>query len=162
MKNSIDLAPSPLLAAEWSARWQKIQSALQQQGEQAILLACPTNLLYALGRVLSGYLYIPGQGEPTLFVRRPLGLRDPHIVYIRKPEDIPAHLAEAPRQLMLELDELSYNEAQRLLALFPGATVGNGSTLMREVRSVKTPYEIEQHIHTAARHAEALALVPSL
>ena len=85
----------------------------------ACLLSIDVNLLYTTGHIYSGYFYLPVEGDPWFFVKRPNGLSGEQVVYIRKPEEIPALLAEAglarPERLLLELDELSYNEAQRLL-----------------------------------------------
>lgn len=131
----------------------------------ACLLSGTVNLLYISGRVFNGYFYLPVEGEPIFFVKRPFGLEEGNIVYIRKPEDIPAILNERrcviPKCAGLENDTVSYSEQIRLAALFPNSEIKNVSGMMRVVRSVKTPYEVSMYRQTCAKHAEVMALVPA-
>ena len=131
----------------------------------ACLLSIDVNLFYTTGRIYGGYFYLPVEGDPWFFVRRPNGLSGHHVVYIRKPEEIPALLADAglehPERLLLELDELSYNEAQRLLKVWEPKEVGNGSLFMRMIRRIKTPMEIEQFRISARQHALTYQEIPT-
>lgn len=135
-----------------------------ESGVEACLLSGTVNLLYISGRVFNGYFYLPLEGEPIFFVKRPLGLTEGNVVYIRKLEDISTILNERrciiPRILGLESDTLSYNEQARLASVFPNSEIGNVSGLMRTVRAVKTPYEVSLFRNTCAKHAEVMALVP--
>lgn len=135
-----------------------------ESGVEACLLSGTVNLLYISGRVFNGYFYLPLEGEPIFFVKRPLGLTEGNVVYIRKLEDISAILNERrcviPRILGLESDTLSYNEQTRLTSVFPNSEIRNVSGLMRTVRAVKTSYEVSLFRNTCAKHAEVMALVP--
>ena len=82
------------IVQELKRRWQKIQAQLKQQQIDACLISTNVNLLYTLGRVISGYVYLPQEGEPLVFIKRPEGIVDEKYIYIRKPEDIPAILKE--------------------------------------------------------------------
>lgn len=136
-----------------------------QSDIEACLISGTVNLLYISGRVFNGYFYLPLEGEPIFFVKRPLGLTDGNVVYIRKPEDIPAILNERrciiPKSIGLENDMLSYNEQIRLAALFPDSSVKNISGMMRVVRAVKTPLEVSMYRKTCSLHAETMKLIPS-
>ncbi len=139
-------------------RWAKVQDQMKKTGADACLIASNTNLYYLTGMILGGYVYLPPEGEPLYFVRRPAGLEDPKVQYIRKPEDIPFLLKEKgldlPKSLLLEGDQLTYNEYVRLqTALHPQQT-GNATPLMRQVRSIKTDWEISQFRISAQKHAE--------
>lgn len=151
---------------ELSLRWEKIRAAMVTQSIDAVLLTGTVNLIYISGRVFNGYFYLPAQGAPLFFVRRPLGLQGENIHYIRKPEDIPAILAsigvKPAQNLALEGDTLSYNDQGRLLACFAPETTANASSLLRVVRSVKTPFEVEAYRETCRRHAQTMAGVPAL
>lgn len=131
----------------------------------ACLLSIDVNLLYTTGRIYGGYFYLPVEGDPWFFVRRPNGLSGNHVVYIRKLEEIPALLTDAgsarPERLLLELDELSYNEAQRLLKAWEPKEVGNGSLFMRMMRRIKTPMEIEQFRISARQHELTYREIPA-
>ena len=75
----IDLQP------ELSLRWQKIKDAMKKTGVEACIFSSPTNLYYTAGRVFNGYAYFTADNDPVFFVRRPLGLKNGNICYIRKP-----------------------------------------------------------------------------
>lgn len=146
-------------------RCEKIQSALRTSHADSILLNTNANLYYASGRVFSGYVYVPAEGEPHYFVRRPVGLKGDTVHYIHKPEQIPALLAEAglpiPRCVALEWDA-SHGDFTRLAAVFPDVEVVNGSAVMRAVRSVKTNYELALLQESAVKHAEVYRRIGSV
>ena len=144
---------------ELELRWNKIRSCMAEQGADAILLAGNVDLLYACGRIVSGYFYLPSEGMPVLFVKRPSGLSGDNIFYIHKPEQIPGILQERgikiPKRLMLEGDELSYSAYMRLSKIFSTSECLNGTPAIRQARSIKTPLEIELFRQAAAAHAKA-------
>ena len=146
-------------------RCEKIQSTLRTSHADSILLNTNANLYYASGRVFSGYVYVPAEGEPHYFVRRPVGLKGDTVHYIHKPEQIPALLAEAglpiPRCVALEWDA-SHGDFTRLAAVFPDVEVVNGSAVMRAVRSVKTNYELALLQESAVKHAEVYRRIGSV
>lgn len=146
-------------------RCEKIQSALRTSHADSILLNTNANLYYASGRVFSGYVYVPAEGEPHYFVRRPVGLKGDTVHYIHKPEQIPALLVEAglpiPRCVALEWDA-SHGDFTRLAAVFPDVEVVNGSAVMRAVRSVKTNYELALMQESAVKHAEVYRRIESV
>ena len=54
----------------------------------AVIVTDNANTYYFTGRVFSGWAYIPAQGDPVWFVRRPVDLDGERVVYVRKPEEI--------------------------------------------------------------------------
>ena len=102
------------LLPELQLRWEKMQTAIQAAGADALLISTNVNLYYASGRVFMGYIYLPASGAPYFFVKRPIGLNGERVVYIRKPEQIAEYLTEhgiaMPKTLFLETDSVSYNE----------------------------------------------------
>ena len=87
------------------------------------------------------------------FIKRPNNIEEEHIHPIRKPEQLPDLLKECglpiPARLMLEGDELSFTEYNRLAACFPETEVlPCGTALIRKARSVKTEIEIEMFRHS--------------
>ena len=147
-------------------------SASSEPGGCAALITCMANVIYASGRAADAYIYMPAEGEPTMFVRRPLGLRPDdvggmEVKYISKPEQIPPLLEgagiAAPRALLLEDAQLSYAETVRLLRAFGDAKLlPGGSRLMHGVRCVKTRFEAGRLRETCERLSEAFALIPEL
>ena len=137
---------------------EKIQQQMQLSGADACLLCVDVNLYYLTGRIYNGYFYIPAEGKPYFFVKRPAGFSGENVYYIRKPEDITGILSaaamELPEYLWLETDVLSYNESIRLEKIFRPARLGDAGKLMRNIRKVKTAEEIEQFRISAQRHVE--------
>ncbi len=146
-------------------KWNRMQKELKEMGMDACLLSVDVNLFYTTGRIYSGYFYLPTEGKPWFFVKRPNGLSGEQVVYIRKPEEIPGILADAglqrPEHLLLELDELSYNETQRLMKAWMPTVVGNGTLFMRMMRRIKTPMEIEQFRIAARKHEATYREIPA-
>ncbi|MDR1673147.1 MAG: Xaa-Pro peptidase family protein [Bacteroidales bacterium] len=151
---------------EYSIRMEKVRQQMRAANVDAFLITTNVNLFYLTGGVLAGYLYIPVCGEAVLFVRRPAGLRDNHIVYVRKPEDIPAILLQRgmslPCRVMLEGDSIPYGEWMRYAALFPESETVNGTPAIRKARSVKTAYEIDLFRRSGVIHAEVYRKIPAL
>ena len=136
------------------------------QGIDAALITCNANLIYTYGCVVSGYLYLPLHSPALLFFKRPNNITGEHSFSIRKPEQIVDLLKEQglpmPTKLMLEGDELPYTEYCRLAGLFPEAEVVNGTPLIRQARSVKTPVEIEMFRRSGIAHAKAYEQIPGV
>lgn len=146
-------------------RQRKVQQAMLQMQVDGCLLSVDVNLYYMTGRVFSGYFYLPVVGEGHWFVKRPNGLSADSISYIRKPEQI-VEIFEAkgwtlPKNLLLETDEITYNECVRLQAALQLENIGNATTLMRQTRMIKTPYEVEQFRLSARKHAAVYAEIKS-
>lgn len=156
-----------MLLPELKQRRDKIRVLMAQQGIDAALFTCNVNLIYTYGQVVSGYLYLPLNDSARLFIKRPNNIEGEHIRPIRKPEQLPDLLTELglplPQRLMLEGDELSFNEYRRLAACFPSAEVlPCGSALVRQARSVKTELEIELFRRSGLAHAKAYAQIPTV
>jgi Xaa-Pro aminopeptidase len=138
---------------------------MSQMDADGCLLAMGVNLYYMTGRVFGGYYYLPVEGEPVFFVKRPNDFSDEQVMFIRKPEEIADCFASQgwplPRKLLLETDEISYSECIRLQAAFGSPATGNATTLMRQVRMIKTPWEIEQFRFSAQQHARTYSEIPS-
>lgn len=142
-------------------KWTRMQQAMREQQADGCLLSVDVNLYYTTGRIYNGYFYLPVEGEPWFFVKRPNGLSGNHIEYIRKPEQMADVFAERsiprPEKLLLEADELTYNDYVRLQKIFDPKETANATTLMRTLREIKTPHEISLFRISAARHAEVYA-----
>ncbi|MDR1879384.1 MAG: Xaa-Pro peptidase family protein [Tannerellaceae bacterium] len=153
------------LACDLSLKWGRMRQAMREEGADGCLLSVDVNLYYVTGRVYSGYFYLPVEGEPWFFVKRPGGYAGERVVYIRKPEQMAEILADSgvqrPGKLLLEAGELTYNDYIRLHAVFDPPHTGDATALMRTVRRIKTPWEIAQFRISARRHAETYACIPA-
>lgn len=151
------------LISDLQYKWDRIQQAMQKINADACLLSVDVNLYYTTGRIFNGYIYLPAEGSPWFFVKRPNGLNGEHIEYIRKPEQMADIFAargiKMPEKLLLEADELTYNDYIRLQNIFTPKETGNATALMRSLREIKTPWEIEQFRISAKKHAKTYSEV---
>ena len=153
------------LIHDYQMKWMRIQKVMQEKGADGCLLTNGINLFYTTGHIYSGYFYLPAEGEPWYFVKRPNGLIGEHVVYLRKPEQLPDLFREnglsMPQHLLLEADELTYTDYTRLQSTLQPQTTGNATALLRQIRRVKTPWEIEQTRLCARRHEAVYQEIPA-
>jgi len=147
-------------------RRKNLQKEMQQLNADGCLLSINVNLFYLTDCIFNGYYYLPAEGEPFLFVRRPVGMKGKQVFYIHKPEKIAEillqHGYQLPKHLMLELDELSYNDVMRLQNIFQTVKLLNCTAAIRKLRSVKSEYEISLLRHSGKLHAACYAEIPFL
>lgn len=156
-----------MLLPELKIRRDKIRMLMAQKGIDAALITCNVNLIYTYGCVVSGYLYLPLNDPARLFIKRPNTIEGEYIHPVRKPEQLSELIKECglpmPSRLMLEGDELSFKEYNRLAACFPETeVVPCGTSLIRQARSVKTNLEVEMFRRTGIAHAKAYEQIPSV
>ena len=154
-----------MITNELEQKWQRIQQAMQRQEADGCLLSMNMNLYYASGQVFNGYFYLPAEGNPYWFVKRLTIGKTGQVHVIRKPEQMPELFQKLglplPRKLLLEADELPYNEYVRLQKVFQPEQTGNASSLLRQIRMIKTPWEIEQMRISARQHEAVYRKIPS-
>lgn len=152
------------LISDFQLKWDRIQQAMKQINADGCLLTVDVNLYYTTGRIYSGYFYLPVEGAPWFFIKRPNGLSGNQVEYIRKPEQMPelfaAHGLKMPDKLLLEADELTYNDYVRLQNVFNPKETANATALIRTLREIKTPWEISQFRISAKQHAKTYAEIP--
>ena len=146
-------------SSEAKNRINKIKLLMQEQGIDAILISDNANKFYISGRVYNGYTYISNNGDAIHFIRRPIGLSGENVEYIHKPENIIDILkskeTDLPISLGLELDLAPYSVVQRIAKIFPDSKIVNASGIMRQVRSIKSEYEIELIKQSGIKHAKS-------
>lgn len=150
---------------ELELKWRRIQQAMRQEEADGCLLTMNMNLYYVSGQVFNGYFYLSAEGRPYWFVKRLTVPETNQVHVIRKPEQMPELFRDLnlamPRKLLLEEDELSYNECIRLQHVFRAEATGNASALIRHIRMIKTPWEIEQMRISARRHEAVYREIPA-
>ena len=158
-------------AAELAARIAGLQAGLTSGGLDAALLQQNADLFYFAGTIQQSYLYVPAEGEATLFVRKvaerarlesALGA----IVDLPLPRDLPALITERygalPARLGLELDVLPVVSFRRLEKLFPGTAFEDVGRAIVRLRAVKSAWEVERIRASAAVADEVSRLIPAL
>jgi len=135
-----------------------LQAALLREGLSGALIVQRVDLFYFSGTGQDAHLFVPVEGSPILLVRKDLG---------RAREDSPleqvlpvsslselknivsAAGAEPLSSLGLELDVLPVNNYRIYQDLFPGVEMRDASPLIREIRMIKSPYELDLIIQAA-------------
>ena len=151
----------------------KIREQMQRNQLEACIVSTPVNTYYLHQCIFQGYTYIPLEGEVFSFVRRPsdfnlkaLQLQDGHCHFIRKPEQIIEVIQAAgltlPASLGLEGEEMPQSQWARFEKMFATSQIKNISHLLRQARSVKTEYELEQIRQSARLHEAVYRNIPSI
>lgn len=154
------------LSKDIELRYQRLQNAMQSMNVDGCILSTAVNVFYMSGMVYNGYFYLPAEGKPFHFVKRPEGVSLDNTIYIRKPEQITEELQNrnisVPKSLLIETDVISFGECMRLLNTFGLKEASNASVLMRKIRSVKTDFELEQIRECARKHEAVYKMIPSV
>lgn len=149
---------------EFELRISKVKLEMRNAGIEALLVASTTNIFYLSGGIFRGYIYIPVDSSPLIFMIPPAHFEREDVVEIRKPEQIPALLAErgieVPGKVGLEFDDLYYSDVTRLASLFAESKVMNESLALRAARMIKTSREIEMMKQDGMHQCAVYARVP--
>lgn len=156
--------------SEIEARISDFQKKLAKQELDGALILLNSDLFYFTGTVQNSYLYIPASGEPVLMVKKSLArgqaessLRN--IVPIKSPKQIPDILASFTytnlKKIGMTLDVLPFNLYQAYRSVFAGAELSDISPAVKEMRAVKSPYEVELLRNALGVVNEGFLAVPS-
>ncbi|MEW5952762.1 MAG: Xaa-Pro peptidase family protein [Bacillota bacterium] len=158
-------------ASELAARINRFQEWMKNSNVGGCLLVQNADLVYFSGTYQNAYLYIPDKNEPVFMVRRSIQrarecspLR--RILPLGSPKRLPEVLREegfpAPGRLGLELDVLPARQYFKLKELFPGSEIVDCSTAIRQLRAIKSPYELGLLKDTADMMDRVFARIPDL
>ncbi|MDE7125554.1 MAG: Xaa-Pro peptidase family protein, partial [Muribaculaceae bacterium] len=148
--------------AEAKLRQSSVRMQMIVAGASAVLVRDFANVYYLTGRVFDGYVYLPAEGEPIYFVKRPVHLAGANVVSISKPENMAEHV-DLSGNIALELDTLSYSAVVRLCKAMSIAAVRiNASAIMRNARAVKTAREQDTIRLDGIKHECVYGVIPKL
>lgn len=146
----------------------KFQERLRETGIDAALIVQKADLFYFSGTAQDAHLLIPAQGEPLLMARKSYerALEDSaleKIVTVRSFKDIGNNVAgmmAGKGRIGMELDVLPVNLFARYKKILGELEIVDVSGIIREVRMIKTPYEIELLKEAAGLTLEMFAEIP--
>ncbi|MCM1319346.1 MAG: Xaa-Pro peptidase family protein [Muribaculaceae bacterium] len=151
---------------ETQLRISKVRRQMALTGAEALLITDTSNIYYLTSAVFRGYVYVPAQGRCLMLAIRPVELKGDDLIYIRKPEQIPAELERLgislPAALGLELDDISFSDIERIKAAMKPVAVPNASTVMRRARMVKTDAEIAKIREDGIKQASVYHKIPKV
>jgi len=138
-------------ATELEYRCRRLQELMAEQGLDAVMIVQNADLFYFTGTTQSGCLYVPAQEQPIYMARKEFsrarmesGLKE--IVPFGSMKDIPGILAQfgypEPKRIGMELDVLPVTFFERYKMVYPNAEYLDATPLIRQVRMIKSLYEI--------------------
>lgn len=147
------------------------QAELETAGVSGALIVQKADLLYFSGTIQQAHLYIPAEGDPLLMVfkdrkRARLESAIEQMVPINGLGEIPGAIRQhdnvLPKTLGLELDVLPANTYLGYERLFEHPKIVDISTAIRQIRAIKSDYEIEMIRQAAIRSDQVAAGVKDL
>jgi len=163
------LQPTPRFELE--NRVNRFQERLQQEDLEGALLRERIDLFYFAGSMQQGYLFIPAEGDPLYMVKRNFSRaceesQWDQILRLKTVKQLPSYLAETGfkevHKIGLELDVLPVNEYQNLQAVMPGVEFKDVSPAIKEIRMLKSSYEVDCFREAGRIAAEIMEKVPDL
>lgn len=151
--------------SEIDQRIDKLKKQLEENNIDAALIVQRADLFYFTGTVQDAHLCVPVEGDPILMIFKSLEraiAESPlsRIAPLNSPKDIIEVLSQygyvLPQSIGLELDVLPANLYFNYQHLFAGRNLVDISDLIRRVRTIKSPYEIEM-MRRAARLSDRVA-----
>lgn len=141
----------PVPSGEIDGRLRRFQTALADAGIDVAILVQNSDLFYFTGTIQQGQLLVPASGEPVYLVRKDLdrACREsplPDIRPIDSLRELPAALAgmgiPARAVIGMELDVVPVALFRRYESLFRQGEIRDCSSLIRQLRSQKSDYEL--------------------
>jgi len=136
---------------EIEKRIERLQSYLKKDRVESCLILQNVDLFYFSGTIQRSYLFIPNDGEPILLIqkdfdraRKESSLKN--IIPIERPKAI-SHILKKQaglKRIGLEGDVLPMNVLRQLERIFPQSEFVDISKGIKQVRMIKSPYEIDQ------------------
>lgn len=151
-------------AVELEYRCKRLQELMQGAELDAVIIVQNADLYYFTGTIQNGCLYLPAQGQPLYLVRRDQrrarmesGLKE--VLPFATPKDIPGIVKgfgyPEPKRIGLEFDVLPIIFLERYRKVWPEAGFCDATPLIRQVRMIKSHYEIHL-MQDAADQADKL------
>ncbi len=157
--------------SEINQRLDKLKKQLEENSIGAALIVQRADLFYFSGTIQEAHLYVPVDDKPIFMVFKSLERAIAEsslsrIVPLESPKAVPEILRKygysLPQTIGLELDVLPTNLYFNYQRLFEGKNLIDISHLIRLVRAIKSPYEIDLMRRAAKRSDQVAACVPEL
>ncbi|WP_429886265.1 M24 family metallopeptidase [Geoalkalibacter halelectricus] len=149
---------------ECARRIRRLQTQLEKHDLDGALFAYPIDIYYFSGTRQNALLWIPTRGEPLLAVRKSLSRAraESAVVDVRPfpPSRELSTLLGAARRVGLTFDVLPIQQLHFFNKVLSSVEFVDISAVNRELRSVKSTWEIEKMEQSAARLCAVFAQIP--
>lgn len=154
-----------LTKTESQERVFRLQVMLRSKDIHAALFIMPIDVYYFAGTRQNAILWIPAEGEPLLLVRKSLSraMDESPIAAIRpfpSSKEFASVFSEDLSTIGMTFDAIPVQQHLFYTRALPGRTFVDISMMLRELRSVKSPFELEQLRLSAGKLASVFAEVP--
>lgn len=153
-------------AKECEERLLRLQQGLKREGIDGALLMYSADVFYFTGSRQNAVLWVPSQGSPMHLVRKSYSraraeslLEDVRL--FPPSSEVPSLFGPEVRKVGLTFDVLPVQQYDFYRRLLGDREFLDISALNRELRSVKSPYELEQMRASGRRLCEVFRQVPS-
>ncbi len=154
-----------LTQTESQQRIVRLQEKLRHQGAHAALLILPIDVYYFAGTRQNAVLWIPADGLPMLLVRKSLSRarEESPIADIRpfpSSKEFASVFSEEYASVGMTFDAVPIQQHSYYTRALPGRSFVDISMIVRDIRSVKSPFELELLRKSASKLASVFAGVP--
>ena len=155
-----------LTRQESQGRIIRLQQELKAKGIDGALFIYPIDVYYFSGTRQNSTLWVPAQGSPRLMVRKSLSralgescIEDTGPFPSSK--EFPAQFGSDIEKIGFTFDVAPVQQLNYYAKLLPGREFLDISSINREIRSVKSEWELEQIANAGARLCDVFREVPS-
>ncbi len=150
---------------ECTRRIRLLQAQLEKRDIDGALIAYPVDIYYFAGTRQNALLWVPTTGEPLLAVRKSLSrARSESAVAEVRPfpasRELPGLLGPASRRIGLTFDALPIQQLHFFKKVLPDREFVDISALNRELRSIKSAWELEKIQQSADQLCSVFAQIP--
>ncbi len=154
-----------ITVAESQQRIVRMQALFKEKGLDGGLFIFPIDVFYFSGTRQNSTLWIPAQGEPLLLVRKSLvRARAESVIADIRPfpssKEFPGLFDEKIAKIGFTFDVAPVQQLSYYSKMLPGREFVDMSSLNREVRSVKSPFELEHLRLSGSTLCSVFAQVP--
>jgi Xaa-Pro aminopeptidase len=154
-----------LTKMESDQRIVRLQKELKAKEIDGVLFIYPIDVYYFTGTRQTATLWVPAEGSPALLVRKSLirAREESHLDDIRpfpSSKEFPGLFGSEIKRIGFTYDVAPVLQLNYYAKLLPGREFVDISALNRELRSVKSPWELEQMHASGDRLCEVFAQVP--
>ncbi len=152
---------------EIDKRLHNLRGRLEKEGIDGALFLYPIDVYYFTGIRQNSALWVPVEGKPTLLVRKSFhrALKDSLVDDVRPfppSMELPAFFGNAARRIGLTFDVLPVQQYHFYSNILTGREFIDISAINRQLRSVKSAWEIEQMRISARILCDVFARVPDI
>lgn len=151
---------------EIEARLDKLRALMERASLDGAFFHYKIDYYYFSGTMQDALLFVPAGGSPTLFVKREIGRAEKEsplekIVPMKTPDDVKP-CVRGLRRIGMQLDVMPYNAVLQFKELMADKEFVNVSSLAKNVRRKKSPFEIRLMEKAAAIAKKVYARVPEV